>query len=114
MFKDYASVEVLARNAIRVEHFATTALLLARPDDPAGEVMAWMTANDFDIAPVGSRHCVGFIKREELDNFDRKAPLLHAVRPLKEAVILPSSTSLEKAIHHLASCGWFFWERVSR
>jgi hypothetical protein len=108
MFKDYASVEVLARNAIRVEHFATTALLLARPDDPAGEVMAWMTANDFDIAPVGSRHCVGFVKREELDNFDRKAPLLHAVRPLKEAVILPSSTSLEKAIHHLASCGWFF------
>lgn len=60
MFKDYASVELLAREAIRVEHFATTDLLYAKPNDPVGEVLAWMTGNDFDVVPVGQESMYRF------------------------------------------------------
>lgn len=108
MFKDYASVEILAREAIRVEHFATTDLLYAKPNDPVGEVLAWMTGNDFDVVPVGQDRCIGFVEREDLKKAERTANLAGSVRPLSESVVLSPSTSLEAAIHRLVTMGWFF------
>lgn len=108
MFKDYASVDLLAREAIRAEHFATTELAYAKPDDPVGEVLAWMTGNDFDIVPVGEARCTGFVRREDLKACERAAPLFRCVQPLSESVVLSPSTSLEHAIQHLVSTGWFF------
>ena len=61
MFKDYDSVEVLARDAIRVEHFATTDLLLAKPTDPVGEVLGWMTGKVSEMEAIQA-----VMKKEDL------------------------------------------------
>lgn len=108
MFKDYAGIEVLAMEAIRAEHFATSDLLFAKSDDIAGEVLAWMTGNDFDVAPVKDHAALGFLKREDLQAMQRQSPIKAAIRPLDEALIISPSLSLQDAIRILTEKGWFF------
>ncbi|MCP9850835.1 DUF3293 domain-containing protein [Cyanobium sp. Morenito 9A2] len=108
MFKDYAGIEVLAMEAIRAEHFATSDLLLAKPDDIAGEVLAWMTGNDFDVAPVTDHAALGFLQREDLRAMERQSSIQTAIRPLDEALIVAPSLSLQDAIRILTEKGWFF------
>jgi hypothetical protein len=108
MFKDDASVETLEREAMRVEHFATTELLHAKPDDPVGEVLAWMTGNDVDVVPIGVKLCHGVLLRGELKIGDRTVPLHGSARPLGESVVLSPLRSLREAMQHLVLTGWFF------
>jgi hypothetical protein len=110
MFKDYAGVEILAKEAIRAEHFATSDLLFAKPDDIAGEVLAWMTGNDFDIVPVRGNVDRGFIRKEALREIDRQSRIRDVIQPLDEALIFTPLLPLEDALFQLAENGWFFLE----
>lgn len=110
MFKDYAVVEILAKEAIRAEHFATSDLLFAQPDDIAGEVLAWMTGNDFDIVPVRDNVDRGFIRKEALRKIDRQSPIRNVIQPLDEALIFTPLLPLEDALFKLAENEWFFLE----
>jgi len=110
MFKDYAGVEILAKEAIRAEHFATSDLLFAKPDDIAGEVLAWMTGNDFDIVPVRDNVDRGFIRKEAIREIDRQSRIRDVIQPLHEALIFTPLLPLEDALFQLAENGWFFLE----
>ena len=112
MFRYFKDLDKLA-NALRVEHFATMASELEYVDsqDSAIEVLAWMKANDFDIAPVekdGEKSF--FIDREKdfKDIADGKI-IANCMKPIPfSELVNPRNVSMKDALQLLSKKGWFF------
>ncbi|MCY7333829.1 MAG: DUF3293 domain-containing protein [Pseudanabaena sp. CAN_BIN31] len=111
MFKNIADLDVLANDAICVKHFATMDLIESHPDAPALEVLALMTANDFDIVPISDgEQQLGFVSKVEIEKLHDSEPVRKVLHPINEAVMVSPNASLQEAFERLAAFpdGWFF------
>src|SRR5262245_12568650 len=101
-------IDRLAASAIRVEHFATHELVRARCEDVAVEVRAWMTVNDFDVAPLFNTTPPLFIRREDVAALSPHEPVGAIGQPVRPAQLVAPSVPLSVALDVLHEHSWFF------
>lgn len=104
-------IERLLKEAIRLEHFSTFPpyLRIARIDDPAVEVRAWMHADEFDVAPVqreSEAPIEGFVRRSDLDRLATDQSIAAAVYELQEAPVADKNLSFDEAVALLDLHPW--------
>ncbi|MFN5474340.1 MAG: CBS domain-containing protein, partial [Pseudanabaena sp.] len=71
MFNNLGDLKKLAEEAILIEHFATmnSDLITVQADKPIIEVLALMTANDFDVIPVvEGENWIGFVEKKDISS----------------------------------------------
>jgi predicted transcriptional regulator len=67
MFNNLGDLKKLAEEAILIEHFASMKLITVQADEPAIEVLALMTADDFDVIPVvEGENWIGYIEKKDI------------------------------------------------
>ena len=121
MFKNFGDLKKLAEEAILIEHFATMSsdLIRVRADKPVIEVLALMTANDFDVIPVVEEESwVGFVEKKDISTLidnDRGKCISELqgklLKPLDKAKFVDlddkKANSLQMAFKYLTN-QWFF------
>ena len=104
MFRNIADLDGLANDAIRVKHFGTMDLIESHPDVPALEVLALMTANDFDIVPISDGdQQLGFVSKAEIKQLHDSEPIHKVIHPINKAVMVSPNASLQEAFEKLAT-----------
>jgi CBS domain-containing protein len=116
MFKNITNLDELANEAIKVKHFATMELVEADPDEPALEIMAWMTANNFDIVPVSNGDQVGFVSKVKLESLRENEAIRKAICPIDKAFMISPNASLRDVLDKfiLTDSSWLFVEGVNK
>ncbi|MFN5965973.1 MAG: hypothetical protein ACK46E_12740, partial [Pseudanabaena sp.] len=115
MFKNITNLDELANEAIKVKHFATMELVEADPDEPALEIMAWMTANNFDIVPASNGDQVGFVSKVKLESLRENEAIRKAICPIDKAFMISPNASLRDVLDKfiLTGSSWLFVEGVN-
>ena len=121
MFNHLGDLRKLAKEAILIEHFATmnSDLITVQADEPVIEVLALMTANDFDVIPVVEEESwVGFVEKKDISTLidnDRGKCISELqgklLKPLDKAKFVDlddkKANSLQMAFKYLTN-QWFF------
>ncbi|WP_055076406.1 DUF3293 domain-containing protein [Pseudanabaena sp. 'Roaring Creek'] len=110
MFKNISNLDELANEAIKVKHFATMELVEADPDDPALEIVAWMTANNFDIVPVSNSDQIGFVSRVKLESLRDNESIRKAICPIDKTSMISPNASIRSVLDKFTntSSSWLF------
>ncbi len=124
VFNNLGDLEKLAKEAILVEHFATMSsdLITVQADKPIIEVLALMTANDFDVIPVvEGENWIGYVEKKDISKLavnygDKYISELQdkLLKPLNEAKFVDlddkKANSLQMAFEHFnpPANEWFF------
>ena len=127
MFKNFGDLKKLAEEAILIEHFATMSsdLIRVRADKPVIEVLALMTANDFDVIPVvQGKNWIGFVEKKDISSIidNDRGKCISALqdkllKPLDKAKFVDlddkKANSLQMAFEHFnpPANEWFFVSR---
>jgi len=115
MFKNITNLDELANEAIKVKHFATMELVEADPDEPALEIVAWMTANNFDIVPVTTGDQLGFVSKVKLESLRDDEAISTAICQIDEAAMISPNASLRDVLDKFATgSSWLFVEGVNK
>jgi len=116
MFKNFTNLDELANEAIKVKHFATMELVEADPDEPALEIMAWMTANNFDIVPVSNGDQIGFVSKVKLELLRDDEAIRKAICPIDKAFMISPNASLRDLLDKFTLTGssWLFVDGVNK
>ena len=130
MFNNLGDLKKLAEEAILIEHFATMSsdLITVQADKPVIEVLALMTANDFDVIPVVEEEIwLGFVEKRDIlrltnDDMDKCISELQdkLLKPLNKAKFVDlddkKSNSLQMAFEHFnpPTIEWFFVGRCGK
>ena len=116
MFKNITNLDELANEVIKVKHFATMELVEADPDEPALEIVAWMTANNFDIVPVSNGDQIGFVSKVTLESFRDDVAIRKAICPIDKAFMISPNASLRDVLDKfiLTGSSWLFVDGVNK
>ena len=116
MFKNITNLDELANEVIKVKHFATMELVEADPDEPALEIVAWMTANNFDIVPVSNGDQIGFVSKVTLESFRDDEAIRKAICPIDKAFMISPNASLRDVLDKfiLTGSSWLFVDGVNK
>jgi hypothetical protein len=100
------NLDQLAAQAITVSHFATSVVGTAG-QALAGDVLAWMTANDFDVVPIESANTLSFVSRADLVTLNPDAAVKTAARAVPSGKVAAPGTPLVDALAILEKEEWF-------
>ena len=119
MFNHLGDLRKLAKEAILIEHFASMNLITVQADEPAIEVLALMTADDFDVIPVvEGKNWIGYIEKKDISSLtynDRGKCISELqdklLKPFDKAKFVDlddkKANSLQMAFEYLTN-EWFF------